>query len=198
MSRMIDEYIGQLPDGIGSYPDCKSAMFIPNLMRDRLHELNYRKPHPALEPMLSGAYDREKYMPEVESNALHFALRELVGDEGFEHELEVMSGAAFKSPLYRALMLVMSPSLIIMGASSRWRAFHLNSHLNSMPVERVNGGKRCEGTLEGPPYLFNAVMHNAIAVSLRTAIRMTGANDATVVVKEVTATTGFYVCEWSE
>ncbi|MEM6732563.1 MAG: hypothetical protein AAF658_13480 [Myxococcota bacterium] len=84
-----------------------------------------------------------------------------------------------------------------MGATSRWKAFHLNSVLSSKPVEQVGGRKRCQGKLEGPPHLFNQTMHEAIAISLRTAIRMTGASDATVVVSEVTATTGHYLCEWS-
>jgi hypothetical protein len=101
---------------------------------------------------------------------LHFGAEQPYLDWNFK-----MSARVFRQPLYRALMLVMSPSMMVSNAAKRWGAFRTGSTL-----EGKLGKNDAELTLTAPVGLYPPLMLRIIAESFRAAISATGAENVQI------------------
>ncbi len=95
----------------------------------------------------------------------------------------------FRSPMYRALMIVASPRLLLRGTGSRWLAFHRGSTMSLV------GGDDQQATLmlSFPPHLF--VPENPLDVrgAVEAAFISAGSRHARVIVDAHTETSITYI-----
>jgi hypothetical protein len=92
------------------------------------------------------------------------------------------------SPMYRALMVVMTPTLLLRAASVRWSAFHRGSTL----TVREAAAHSASAVLEFPPHLFIAENPMDVRGAIEAALIASGGKDVTVKVDDVTSTSITY------
>lgn len=94
----------------------------------------------------------------------------------------------FQLPMYRALMVVMTPSMLLRAASMRWSAFHRGSTLTL----REGEAHSALAVLEFPPHLFIPENPMDVRGALEAALIAAGGKDVSVVVHDATATSMVY------
>ena len=94
----------------------------------------------------------------------------------------------FQSPMYRALMVVMTPTMLLRATEARWSAFHRGTSL-----QLVSGGEHeAVAVLSFPPHVF--IPENPIDVrsGLEAALLASGGTQVSVVVEAHTVTSITY------
>lgn len=164
----LTEYLGGLPEGIESYPQCVAKA---SLLRAVLDELG----GPRSESGLPDALARElaepsppsAWIPEVIYVAAHYALQDLTGTSDDEM-LEITYRANRKlteSTMYRALAKVATPRILLKGAQVGWKLIHRGV------VLRVHSrAGRSEVIVRHPPKLWPATAHRSAALGFRAVI----------------------------
>lgn len=94
----------------------------------------------------------------------------------------------FQLPMYRALMIVMTPSLLLRAASMRWSAFHRGSTLTVRESETHSA----LAVLEFPPHLFIPENPLDVRAALEASLIAAGGKDVSVVVHDATPTSMVY------
>jgi hypothetical protein len=181
-SHHLDEYLERLPNGLRSFPE---AQIRGEVLDDVLLWLDEMEApiHPHLHDLIR-AYRplgrAMKWVPEVLENALFLQ----VVDEGYPSEESIVQAvyrrqrAVFNTTLYRALMLILSPTLLMMGASDRWKAFRRGSELSVDRWTNTPTGRITTATLRHPPGLYHRLHLLTIGEMMRAAIDACGAKDS--------------------
>ncbi|MEM6730338.1 MAG: hypothetical protein AAF658_02210 [Myxococcota bacterium] len=199
MNLSVDDYLAQLPGGPEAFSECLSTVEVSLLIRDRMRDAGLVPASKLLAPLFAGDYDNQKYVPEVLGVALQHAYRELAfdRDEAFLQEMRAVNGHVFQSPVYRALMKLLSPSLVVLGAGKRWRAFHTHGELKVNPVNVETGRKAVAAQLVSPAHLYTELYLHSTAAAFIAAVSLTGAADVRVELTEWSETGGHYQCSWA-
>lgn len=162
-------YIDQLPRGLESYPQCEARLdafreFLDQVPRSAWDE----RFAVAIEPHLSkGA---KAWVPEVLCSTIIMMTRDQLDDEAsLTAAVYDANVRLFRSPLFRGLMLVMSTTLVVMGAAKRWSAFHRGSELEITEWERSSHHNVAHVELRHPPGLFLGIHHRVFGEALRAA-----------------------------
>jgi hypothetical protein len=77
-------------------------------------------------------------------------------------------------------MLVLSPTLVLMGAASRWSTFHKGSTLEVEHWSRTKTHQSAQIRLQHPPGLFLPLHHRAYGEAFRAAALATRLNEAEI------------------
>lgn len=170
-------FIEGLPDGLRSFPEARGRM---SLFRS-LYELTDEE---HLDDRLREAMARttdDDWQPEVVCAAIVSAFADHCGDERdflaqmLEHNLEI-----YRRPLFRGLMFVMSPTLVLMGAAKRWGAFHEGSSLEVAQWSRTDTHQCAQLHLRHPPGMFLPLHHRAYGEAFRAAALATRLKEAEI------------------
>jgi len=134
-------YVARLPEGLDSYPSCRIRTEVTELLLRRFPRV---LDHPGLSlgfaDRLRQALERGEWM----SEAMGIAVRMVARDALFQSDAEYDAWAFESSQelytrrVYRVLMYLISPSLVILGATRRWNAFRQGTNLVSK--SHANGG----------------------------------------------------------
>lgn len=147
----LHRYIGQLSDGLESYPDCRAKASVHR----RVLEIS-APPLTGLPPVLQALVDEpppaNTWIPQCHALALILAAIEVQqNDPQSEHAWTQRASAhVFDSPMYRILMWAATPRLLFKGANLRWSAFFKGSSLEAVLSDRT-----AELILSCPATLFN-------------------------------------------
>ncbi|MGH1347426.1 MAG: hypothetical protein ACRBN8_38055 [Nannocystales bacterium] len=157
-----------MPEGLASFPACRSrAVFL----RDMLERFPDLFEGDGIDVPLQGReaadIDPDDWMPSVEVVLALTMVRDRVhatDDEflawNYERQLRI-----YRRPLFRALMLLFSPTLLFMSATRRWKTFHEGSEL------LTSGDKRsAQVTLAYPPGLYSRPFRVSLVASFRAAL----------------------------
>ncbi len=180
MPTATDAYIDQLPHGLASYPDCQARLdvFMELLERIPREQWNPRFAE-AIEPHLANG--GHGWVPEVLCSTITMMLRDQLGsDDGLRQVAYGESIVLYKKPLYRALMMVLSPTLLAMGTARRWGASHRGTDLESVRWERDGDETVTFLELRHPPGVFLRLHHLAYGEALRAAAEVTRAKSVAV------------------
>lgn len=180
MPSLTDAYLEQLPNGLASYPDCTARLEIFMVLLDRIPKERW---HPrfaaAIERYLMDV--RRAWVPEVLCSTITMMLRDqLDSDEALQTVAYAESLALYKRPLYRALMMVLSPTLLAMGTARRWGATHRGTELEAVKWEHHGEETTVHLELRHPAGLFQRVHHLAYGEALRAAADVTRAKSVGV------------------
>jgi hypothetical protein len=149
-------YLASLPEGLESFAACK--------VRDITVEPYARSfgslagepglPRPVSD-MLAGRF-AGAWLPEAVFQVVHLVVRDCAFDDDapFHEWLLKANEQVFDKPILRNLMRLVSPTLIVLGATRRWSTFHTGSELSAARV--VVAGDRSEtvARLQYPAGLF--------------------------------------------
>ena len=178
----LSEFLRGLPHGLDSYPEltAKASTFRPLL--DGLQPFDHPDLPPALRALVRTPPPVTTWVPEVHFQGLVFALRDLVHEDDsaltrfcYERWLSL-----FRSPLYRVLLSVANPTVLVRAAAMRWGAFHRGSALRV--AESGRGFAIVE--ISHAPGLWTGIMAHAQAEGVRATLDIGRKTKSTI---EVTA-----------
>lgn len=184
-------YQALLPLGLQTHPQCTARSDATrHTLQDHPGLLEHAPAgfRAALEPLLA-----QDMLPDTWNVVVRLMVRDVAlhDDERFLKWNLEMSSRVFATPLYRVLMRVLSPSLVITNASKRWNAFRTGTLLAATWAK--NGG---DLTLTYPTALYPNLMVRAFAESFRAALLAAHAKNVRVAVTSYAPEKATYAVSW--
>lgn len=191
MRSALDRYLDSLPDGLASFPRVQVKGQVLDEQVEWLESLDGR-----LDPRLAAALRKysfvgrtHEWVPEVINNAVSVSVRDRLGgatdaarDRAYFRALYDRQREVYRRPLYRALLMVLSPTLLTLGAGDRWKAYRNGTELAVDRWKRGVETNSTTGSLTYPPGLYDPLMVSGVCEVLRAAIDAAGAKDSSVTV----------------
>jgi hypothetical protein len=166
-------YVDQLPDGLGSFPDCTGKASIIRKVYEHARLPLAGLPDP-VQKLIDSPPPPSVRIPQVQVLAAIVAMVEARGLRG-EAEREWVVGAAtalFSSPMYRILMWAASPRMVFKSANVRWSAFFRGTALRSDV-----GANTGTIALDAPPRMFNRDLAGIFTSVIDAAVNYTRSDD---------------------
>lgn len=189
----LEEYLSSLPTGLGSFPEARCKGDILDEQLEWLDEAGVGLA-PELEEPVRKARPFGKpapWVPEVLINAISLDVRRAYpSDEVWIDTLYQRQCRLYRRPINRALLLVMSPTLLTMAASERWGAYRQGSTLAVDRWKREGSSRSTVGTLYYPAGLHTPLLLRGLAQTLRSAIDAAGARGSSIELVESESTPG--------
>jgi hypothetical protein len=171
-------YLDDLPAGFASHPQCESlAETHDGAVEIVRAEISPDRLPPEVLRLVAGEYGKG-WFPEVIGMAAEMLVADVLGDDEYRRWCYDDALQLFQRPIIRHLMRLVSPTLVVMGARSRWGAVHRGTALESKPVRREAGRVIAESSLTFPVSHYPPLFLEALAHSFRAAIE--GARGANV------------------
>ncbi len=194
---MLNEYLGQLPEGIDSYPRVLGSSASLTAV---LKLLPLKQPVPELPASLNafltgGAPAR--WIPKVHFYSMisiaydvqFAATRNLAG---FEKWILLYNRDLFSGPFYRLLFTLVSPKMVIDGAQKRWSSFFAGMTLDV--VERSSTS--CTLQIGNPPGLLGPLVPHLFPQVFRCVVEMAGGKDVFAHAQAIDTCTSRYWLRW--
>lgn len=188
------EYLEGLGGDLGAHPDCQTST-------EFFLDINSSFPdlidHPSLSPRLREAFhlpwDGQDWMPSVLVVTLLTMVRDEVHrsddaflDWNFRRQLRI-----YQKPVFRALMFLLSPTLLFIGAARRWKNFHRGSEL-----KLTGDKKRADLRLVFPEGLYSRAFQVSLVAAFRAALQASKALDPEVELLSTGKTESRYQARW--
>jgi hypothetical protein len=187
-------YVAGLPKGLDSYPHCRVRSAVSReILEEFPHLLNHPGVDPGVRKRLRDAMDQGEWMLDSQGMATRLLVRDIVftTDRDYHRWFFDISGRLFAKPFYRFLMYVVSPTLVVLGATKRWAAFREGS-LMTANVDRNQG----KVELAFPVGLYPEVALKGFGETILAALTAARARDPKVELVEVTPTRGQWRIGW--
>jgi len=173
------DYLGRLPSGLDSHRDslCKGSLI--HMVLDDPDMKRRLWPHLPVELRFEPLPPVSAWVPEVQ----HLAMWSVMRDTLFSSDEEIaacsreLNARLFAKPLYRALMWVASPDLLLRGAAQRWGQFHRGSAVEVVDRKKSAEGESVEVRLSYPTNLFAPIHCLLFAGAVEAALYAAGARD---------------------
>jgi hypothetical protein len=127
-------YFRGLPDGLESYPTC---LVRTDVAREILRLFPQILQHPGISPdvvdTIRDSLATKDWMPDVQGVVARLLVRDVVcsSDEEYLDWSYRVAGELFKRQIFKVLMYVLSPTLVLLGTEKRWGAFRRGTKLTS-------------------------------------------------------------------
>lgn len=163
-------YVAALPEGFESRPDCETLAEAHEGAGKVLHkEIDLETLPPPVRHLVTTARGKE-WIKEVVGMTAEMMVADLLGDEAYRDWCYDDAMDLFQRPIIRHLMRLVSPTLVVMGARSRWGAIHRGTGLEAAPVRREGSRVIADSTLTFPPGHYPPLFLDALSHSFRAAI----------------------------
>ena len=192
---LLAAYIRQLPDGLDSYPDCKSKAV---LVRTAVESVDTRGLPPGLPDPVRTLVEQPPaqglWLPAVHSDAVFYAIADRFYPTAEAVHVwsreRTMSGV--RSPIYRALTRVAGPWALLKMASKTHGLFQKGTDLRA----ESSGTKALRLTLTHPPYLHGGLNHLANVEMFSVLIEVAGGQDVQVDMAVSEPEQAVYLASW--
>lgn len=161
-------YFQGLPHGLDSYPKCQVRADVAREILKRFPQIFQ---HPGVSPevvqRLRGSLTREEWMPDVQGIITRVLVRDIVcaSDEEYDKWSYDVAGELFKRKLFKMLMYVLSPTLVLLGTEKRWGTFRRGTTLKS----RVDGNTAV-AELTFPRNLYTPIVLRGFGEAFRASL----------------------------
>ena len=193
----VAAYLDQLPAGMASFPQCqvKSALFRAAITAQPLPELEPGALPEELMKLVREPPRQSDWLSEVAVMVYNMAIADTgkLTDAQFLNAILEVNRRSFSGPIYKMLLGLASPSLLIAAGGARWGTMHRGS---TLAVEKTSS-RDCEARLTFPPRLFTHLMLQDFARALQAALEASRAKNATVAVASWGEDFGCYLAQWS-
>jgi hypothetical protein len=197
----VAEYLARLPRGVDSYSYAliKGAVVRGALERAKLlGSIDVARVPECVAALVRDPPAINRWVPEVHYGAVASAIYDefFRGSGGMDaYEQWVLEGnrTLFRNPLYRALFLFMSPERAIIGAGSRWGAFHRGSIL----VKTRSDARSARLRLTHPANLFAEQLTRGLKMALQAGVEAAGATPRHADCQVESDTTTVYELAWT-
>jgi hypothetical protein len=192
------KYLAALPLGLESFPGCTVRdVTIDTYVRDfsGLAE-EPGLPQPVAE-LLRG-HLRAAWLPETVFQVANLVVRDLAfpSEVSFFEWIFKANAELFERPLLRSLMRLLSPTLIVIGASKRWGAFHRGSELAAGRVSRTGERDETVARLRYPSGVFSPTFLTSLEQVFLAALAASRARDPRVELGAVGPAEAEYRVSW--
>ncbi len=135
------------------------------------------------------------WVPSVTMQALFLAIADhyAMSDEHFMQWTHRTQKTLLSGRLYRSMMALASPALLLTGTSVRWRSFHRGSEIE---VDQVGAGT-ARLSVVFPRGLYATTNLMGFAGGFQAVAELSNATTATVVLTDVLPTRGVFTVRWS-
>ena len=178
----LSNYLDALPNGLDSYPDvrAKASLYRSVLDHGAIEDVSVL-PEP-LRRLATDPAPVSAWIPEVHSHALMSAVRDLCfeSDAAFVQHAYDRQRELFDGRLYRIMLALASPSLLLRTAALRWRTFHRGS---TFSVESSDGTET-RVRIDHPPHLWDDLLTDALVAGLEAVLDLSGAVDTKLVITD--------------
>ncbi len=170
-----DAYVESLPNGLDSYPEC---MIRVDLFEATFDELPAARDVAIIDETLR-RFRSKKWMPEIYGAIINHAMRDgcFQSDEAYFEWIEEFSLRIFRRPAYRALMMLLSTQLLLMGAAKRWSSFHQGTELTVESSKERGGRRTAEAALVFPEGLYDELQVRTHCHAIRAGMVASRANN---------------------
>lgn len=174
--KSLQAFLRAIPDGIHSWPHLRSkGGLITNLVQHTPPRFAFDGVPIELVELLRTPPPASVWIPTVHVHAamLLYADALHASEESYAGWVFDLSTALYHHPMYRFLMLVLSPQRLLRGIAARWSTFHEGT---SLRVDLEEKRVRC--TLEVPPGFVNQRLQlYSNIVPIVAAVAATGAKN---------------------
>ncbi len=178
----LSKYLGALPHGLDSYPDAraKASLYRSVLDQSSIEDVSVL-PEP-LRRLVTNPAPVSAWIPEVHSHALISAVRDICfeSDAAFIQHMYDRQRGLFDGRLYRILLALASPSLLLRTAALRWSTFHRGS---TFSVESTTTSE-ARVRIDHPPHLWDDLITDALVAGLEAVLDLSGAVDTNLLITE--------------
>lgn len=194
MKGRLTSYLGKLPSGLDSYPECEvKASLLRALLGvcPPLHGLSLESP---LEELILDPPGPNAWIPEAHFVAAHLAIADglaLSSADMLRRTYEANKSLT-NSAMYRALASVASPALLLRGAKAGWRLIHRGVHLTLHAETR-----RARLVLTHPPHLYDTLAHESAAWGFRAVLEAAHGRDIQSDLEQSLPTGASVLLAWS-
>jgi hypothetical protein len=191
----LERYTSRLPNGIDSYAEhrCKAAVYRVFTDSVDLTSFPFDEAPPAVRTLLKNAFLHDTWLPEAHVMGTIHAVSDFLGydDEATLRWMDECNGRLLSGRMYRALMSLASPSILITVASRQWSLLHRGVKFS---VERGNPGRI---HLAYPDELYDELVARGIGTAVRHALALSRAKNPRVQVEKYSPSRVTYHVEWS-
>ncbi len=191
----MNAYLDSLPAGVGSYPDYvqKASVYRQSIKEMPSDGLVGRVPEP-VERLLVQPMPVTAWVPEVHATALYLAIADvhLPDEREFLARKLDANRKIFRSPLYRVLMMVVSPTVALRNSGAKWRTFHRGITLATRQLEP----RRAEARMTFPPRLVPELLVRTYGLVFQATAEAAGGKDVDVQVRSSDDTHAAYEVTW--
>ncbi|MBN1652654.1 MAG: hypothetical protein JXA30_02640 [Deltaproteobacteria bacterium] len=193
------KYLESVPNGLDSYPECLARTDARENIRLEYSEIGQdTELPPIIADFFAGRY-KKSWIPEVVSNALLLCVRDSI----FQTDEDLLAWSyqghsrLYLKPHYRVMIYILSPALLISGATNRWSSFHRGTTLTPKPIKREGGFYQGSASLTFPPRLYNELILRVQRGAYQAAVDATKAKESRVLLTEMTDTHALISFRWS-
>lgn len=191
----MQDYLDRLPDGLASYPECRSKA---GFLRSRLASLppgfDLAALPDELREIVTNPAPASLFMPSVHGFAFNHALLDSFADAGqfLDYSLE-HNRKSVDSPMYRILFAVASPKMVLKRSAITWARIH-----DGIPLESItNEDNTFTNKVSFPPHLVFPEMLEGWAKAFAYTIGLAGGKNVQVDITEQSTTSAVYDGRWS-
>ncbi len=190
----LARYLSVLPEGLDSYPHLQAKASPLRRGVDRFPvDRDVRGVPERVRELLVHPPSMNVWLPATLANAAYLAVADFHGwsAEQYEEASYRVNFELYRSPMYRALMILASPERLLATSQKRWPAFHKGSML-AVRLE----GRSATLTLPFPRHSFPELCGWGFLGSLRAAIEGARGRNVRASVVEWTPTEGTLAVTW--
>ena len=191
-------YYESLPEGLDSFPDCQALTETYEGARDFVNERGeVGELEGPVGDYLAGRVPKKQWGPEVVPMVVQMMIFDILGDEATMQWFYEDARRIFQGPIMRFMMRLVSPTLVVMGASSRWNALRRGTELTADPVQKSAERLRTTARLRFPEGLYPHVYLRALEQSFTAALDGAHGREVQVALAEVRAGEAHYYVSWA-
>lgn len=188
-------YVASLPNGLDSYPECRSkgSIWKAILRATDTSSLAGRVPPELFALERDSLYD-SAWMPMVQNFACHMVLRDCLfpADRMLAEHFRKINRDLFTGPLYRVLVALASPAMLIQAADRRFAALFQGIDIKVV----MTGPNSARLTQTYPPDLVPALIGRMFLVGFEVAVELAGGKNLSGRVLEHGKTEARYELRW--
>ncbi len=172
----LAEYVASLPQGLASFPDCRAkGSIIRHLLEKHPLSRDAGLP-PELMAVIEKPVSSSAWVPECVCMALHLAIGDAYKMSPaeytrwlYEHNAGLLEGRF----MFKAVMSVTSPAVLMQGAGIRFNSFRQGTHFAILG----RTGNVIDYQISFPPGLYNELCLDAFTAAFQAALDMTKAQN---------------------
>ncbi|MDF2691891.1 MAG: hypothetical protein K0S65_274 [Labilithrix sp.] len=191
----LERYVSRLPNGLDAYSDCRCRASVYRIFIEQLDLASFpfdEAPAP-VRALLQTPFLHNMWLPEAHVMATIHAVADFLGfdDVATLRWMDESNGRLLNSRMYRALMRLASPSILLALASRQWGILHRGTKL---AVERGNPVRL---QIDYPEFLYDELIIRGTATGIRHALALSRANDPSIEIEEYSPTRTTYRVRWT-
>lgn len=187
-------YVAALPGGLEAYPRCRVRTAVTREIAEYFPDLLDRGGMSAeVRDLLRRSMSGGEWMPEAQGTAVRLLVRDVAlgADAEYCRWYFDVASRLFAKPFYRFLMYVVSPTLVVLGATRRWSAFREGTTLTA----KIDKNRR-ELELTFPPMLYPELTLRGFGEAFRASVAAARARNPEVELVEASAERGRWTIGW--